>query len=492
MFPFIQTFDCALHCYIVTQYNMEFTQTERGARKLVRNGYQYVKQKDLANGLTSWECVDRRKGSCKAKLKLDPLDNFVEEINEHTHVPSAINCELSKVRANIKRKASTTQETAQQILGTELTYITDAAAVNLPSVTNLRRNIRHQRRQQNILPNPLRREDVPVIPQQYQLTATGERFLLFDSGVGDANRMLIFATDDGLQMLANSPQWFSDGTFKLCPEIFFQIYTLHALSNNEVLPCVFALLPSKTEATYTNFLMTILNAVRRINNNDPHGFLVDFELAAINSIRHLLPGSQVSGCFFHLCSNLWKHIQSGGMQEQYIADQQFALYLRMVAALAFVPPQDVENSFVQVDRLIRNQYPGDADEFLDYFEDTYIGRYRQNAARRAPMFAIELWNMFNRTDEELPRTNNSIEGWHSGFQAHVSCTHPTFWKFLDVLKSEERIVRVRSLQNQGGHAPPPQRCRYTDCNARILAIVNNYPNRQRLDYLRHIAYNLSL
>ena len=194
---------------------MEFIQTERGARKLIRNGYQYVKQKDLANGLSTWECVERRKRNYKAKVKLDALDAFVEELNEHTHVPSTTKCEITKVRANIKQKASTTQETAQQVLGTELTNATAAAAENLPNLSNLQRNIRHQRQQQNILPNPLGKEDVPVLPPQYQVTATGERFLLLDSGVGDVNRMFIFATDDGSDMLANSPQWFGDGTFKL-------------------------------------------------------------------------------------------------------------------------------------------------------------------------------------------------------------------------------------------------------------------------------------
>ena len=34
----------------------------------------------------------------------------------------------------------------------------------------------------------------------------GERFLLFDSGVGDINRMFIFATNDEIDMLADSSQ----------------------------------------------------------------------------------------------------------------------------------------------------------------------------------------------------------------------------------------------------------------------------------------------
>lgn len=45
---------------------MEFGITERGPRKLCKNGYQQVKQKNLANGLTSWDCFDN---SCKVIVK---------------------------------------------------------------------------------------------------------------------------------------------------------------------------------------------------------------------------------------------------------------------------------------------------------------------------------------------------------------------------------------------------------------------------------------
>ena len=99
--------------------------------------------------------------------------------------------------------------------------------------------------------------------------------------------------------------------------------------------------------------------------------------------------------------------------------------------------------------------------------------------------------MFHHTDDQLPRTNNAVVGRHRGFQAHVSACHPVFWKFLKVLQMEETVVRVGILQNEGGHEPPPQRRRYVDCNQRILRIVDDFPNRQRIDYLRSIAHNLA-
>ena len=57
---------------------MEFTTTERGARKLLKDGYIYLFKKNLAYGITSWECELGRKGECRASVKLDELDNFVE------------------------------------------------------------------------------------------------------------------------------------------------------------------------------------------------------------------------------------------------------------------------------------------------------------------------------------------------------------------------------------------------------------------------------
>ena len=133
---------------------------------MLRNGYEYVKQKDLANGLTTWECVYRRRGNCNAKIKLNAIGDIEDEINEHTHGPSTTKCEISKVKANIKRKALTTQETAQQILSAELINVTPTAVANMPKLANIRQNICHCRQQRNILPIPQRREDVPVIPQE--------------------------------------------------------------------------------------------------------------------------------------------------------------------------------------------------------------------------------------------------------------------------------------------------------------------------------------
>ena len=64
---------------------MEFVRSEKGAGKLTRRGSIYVYQKDLAGGVTSWECELRGRGQCKARVKLDSNDEFLQEVNDHIH-----------------------------------------------------------------------------------------------------------------------------------------------------------------------------------------------------------------------------------------------------------------------------------------------------------------------------------------------------------------------------------------------------------------------
>ena len=165
----------------------------------------------------------------------------------------AADIEVKKTMAEIRHKASTTQDRSAQIISGASAGISEAAAAKLPPNKNMRQSIQYIRRQdQNFpaLPNNL--ENL-VLPDEFKQTLEGEEFLKYDSGPGKL-RILIFATYENLQLLSQSTDWFGDGTFKTVPLIFQQLYTLHALHNGYVIPVIFALLPNKTKATYDHFL----------------------------------------------------------------------------------------------------------------------------------------------------------------------------------------------------------------------------------------------
>ena len=55
-------------------------------------------------------------------------------------------------------------------------------------------------------------------------------------------------------LLSYSNTWLVDGTFKLSPEIFYQIYTIHVELNGFAPPCVYVLLLNKLEKTYNRMI----------------------------------------------------------------------------------------------------------------------------------------------------------------------------------------------------------------------------------------------
>ena len=141
---------------------------------------------------------------------------------------------------------------------------------------------------------------------------------------------------------------------------------------------------------------------------------------------------------------------------------------------------------------VADEFPLDAQEVIDYFEDTYIGRLRPGGHRRAPLFDLALSNMYDQTIKDLPRTNNAVEGWHRRFQANVRAHHPNFWKFINILKREQSLNHFNISQARAGHQPEPQHRGYQDSNRRIKNIVQDYHNRDRLQYLRGLAHNTSM
>lgn len=92
----------------------------------------------------------------------------------------------------------------------------------------------------------------------------------------------------------------------------------------------------------------------------------------------------------------------------------------------------------------------------------------------------------------LPKTNNSIEGWHRGFQYQISAEHPNIWKFVSAIKREQSLAELRIEQYVGGQVPPPKRKKYKDSAERLARVVNNFiPNVNAIEYLRGIDHNIA-
>ena len=175
------------------------------------------------------------------------------------------------------------------IIATCLQEVTDEKAVqlSLPSRAALNRTLNRQK--QNLVPSlPIIKDRHFIIPTEYS------DFCLFDSVVMDPIRIIVFDDRDNVHALrVQNFLWLCDGTFKICPMQFYQLYTIHIQIFGFYPPCLYALLP---EQTYSKFLKVITSVS---DNAQPSRILLDFERAAVNALTSAFPESSIVGCYFH-------------------------------------------------------------------------------------------------------------------------------------------------------------------------------------------------
>lgn len=168
---------------------------------------------------------------------------------------------------------------------------------------------------------------------------------------------------------------------------------------NWYIPLIYVLSTNRKEITYAHIFAKLLELEPDLK---PRRAMTDFEMAAVNAINDQFEGVSVSCCFFHLTKNMYKHIQAVGLQKNYNNSTEFAVNIRMLAALAFVPENDVIRAY---EAIVSGAFwaENDANEanngkqlFLNYFEKNYIGAFgrTQNQGRKTPRFPIVLWNMY--------------------------------------------------------------------------------------------------
>ena len=207
--------------------------------------------------------------------------------------------------------------------------------------------------------------------------------------------------------------------------------------------------------------------------------ITDLELAAVNALRRVLKCS-VQACFFHLSRCFGRKVQAARMQTRYSQDTEFATQAKMIAALAFVPPCDVESAF----EVLADKIDKDLEPVLDHMEDYFIGRQRRRG-RANPRY--NFWNLYECALQGWSRSNNGQEGWHYSFQVQLGGNHLSLWKVLDGIKREIALGKMRRLHISIGREGK-QEAKYQRVTESIEKIAASYDKADVLQYLRSLAH----
>ena len=269
--------------------SFEFTVSSKNKPILIASGHEfYFKRKNTFT--ENWICSKYQTHKCRATA-ITENNELIETRGEHNHDISAGKSEARNVIKHIKdlsERFTPTVAVASAVLPITKDLATQFA---LPSKDKLIRTAARTRKQLDVNMPP-----IPVV-RNFEIPEIFENFIRYDSGSNDNERIILCGDPEMLRVLEKSSFWLADGTFKITPKMFYQLYSIHVSVSGIAPACIYAFLPNKTEKTYNRFLQALIDLAP---NCRPEKILLDFEQAALQSFQKTFPEAHLSGCFFHL------------------------------------------------------------------------------------------------------------------------------------------------------------------------------------------------
>ncbi|CAF0918334.1 unnamed protein product [Brachionus calyciflorus] len=422
-------------------------------KRLSSIGFHYVKDRETGTEV-QWKCD---KPKCPGRAKSYGWKPPVEIVTPHVHLP---NKERTQVLIHILTE--------------------EDAALNTNDIISRQRINRRRRILDRHGRDPINLCGI-LISDHLKRTISNKEFFYDDSGSDDPSRILIFTTEDNLSQLKNNLDWYCDGTFDISPTLFLQLYIIHVNINHKDLSLIYALLPDKNKKTYEKLFNMILSLVKV----HPNSLNIDFEKAVICAANKVFPNCLIYGCFFHLSQSFLRKVQKKGLINEYYSDDLFRKSYRMMQSLAYLPEKDMIEGFL----FLSKSSPSSFKPMLNYLEKNYIGLLKPNSktSRLKPRFPIQTWNLYDRVLKELPRTNNSVESWHSQIQYNVK-RKLKIEALIDLLRDEQSKVETELVKVRMGEVNQRKQSSIQK-DRRILKKLKEY-NGDFESFLRDFSLNL--
>ncbi|XP_067681589.1 uncharacterized protein [Haliotis asinina] len=234
---------CAAKCPSLTTTmaglkKVEYITSQRGSIQVFFDNYLFNRNKTTTTTTAHWRCVVK---TCIGKCTT--VGDYVRNSTEHNHLPP--DSTRLKFVSSMRKRAREEPTTAMPALyQDELLKYHQEDASHLPSYSTLDSALyRHRSHTIPRLPQTLVDVNLDGVWTQ---TLDSERFLLFSDG--DDDKIVVFATDAHLQALQSASTIYMDGTFAASPDLWDQLYIIHARVGTSSYPLVYALMPSWTIA----------------------------------------------------------------------------------------------------------------------------------------------------------------------------------------------------------------------------------------------------
>jgi hypothetical protein len=142
------------------------------------------------------------------------------------------------------------------------------------------------------------------IPKEFRTTLRQEDFVKYDNGFENPNRITMFSTNRNHEYLASSKYWICDGTVKMAPSSFYQLYVIIREFVDVNVPLVYILLKQNKRNLYC--YVCVLK--QKTRNRSFKTLVVDFKDAVVLAFKEILLTISINFCLFHFCQIFYRNL----------------------------------------------------------------------------------------------------------------------------------------------------------------------------------------
>ena len=250
-----------------------------------------------------WECSERKSQQCEAKLTTKKDDNSITSQTPHSHAGNPAKIAVLKQKLNLKRKIQESAITGcskQAAISESLSNLTPSERLHFGRTDSLKRNL-NRIAAKGRPADPASLEKLEIV-HPFNKTKDGRNFLI-DDNTNTSTRIIVWGSDICIAHLAESDVWMMDGTFKITPPMFYQLYVIRAPLEDTSVSCVYAIMTGKSYEAYRQLLTIVMEKCTDISGRDPYPskIVIDFEAAMIKAVTDVFGyNGLVQACFFHL------------------------------------------------------------------------------------------------------------------------------------------------------------------------------------------------
>lgn len=455
--------------------NFKIIKTAKDRPCLLLNGFKYCYQLKNKSGTVNFRCSNRN--MCSASLTMNSEMTTVCRVSEHTCLPDFDRNSIEWAMFTCKEKAAGSFEPIQPIFEESLQDLAHLHhSILLPTFASKKDSIYAWKKKflgtDSLKFDRIKDVELPKI--------VSDNFLIAENG-DDDDKLFIFCSESSRKILKKTYRFLGDGTFKVVPKPFHQLYTIHAILNYEsdssrtIVPVIYALLPDKQEKTYVRLFQTL----KRVMNIQIQHYKADFELAALNAVSHVFPAVKKTGCYLHFIKGIWKKSK----QMDISTEDDGKRFVRYLTYLPLLPVEYIEEAWRTLITTFSNVK--NIQKFQKYFEKYW--------------FTTVTPTLFGCSDEKY-RTTNNLEGWHNRLNKKLS-KKPNIFKFLYTLRLEAKHYDVIIKQACAHRATKKSRkvdLKYdqhvknlvTDVKNKSIGIIDFFRKASHLSYERHVNAQL--